>query len=46
MSGYTDDASLRDAAEAARIRFVAKPFTPEQLIGAIESALADAASTG
>ena len=29
LSGYTDDAAVRRGAEAARVPFLQKPFTPE-----------------
>jgi PAS domain S-box-containing protein len=39
MSGYTDDAALRDGVLDATIRFVQKPITPEALARAVREAL-------
>ena len=39
MSGYSDDAILRNDVETARLRFIQKPFSPEALAAKIREAL-------
>jgi CheY-like chemotaxis protein len=42
MSGYTDDAVLREGLEAGRPRLVQKPFDAETLLAAVRAALDEA----
>ncbi|MCC7110861.1 MAG: response regulator, partial [Deltaproteobacteria bacterium] len=39
MSGYAEDAVLREGPQAARERFLAKPFTPDRLAAAVRALL-------
>jgi FixJ family two-component response regulator len=39
MSGYTDEAAVRQAAAGGGIRFIQKPYKPEGLLSTIRAAL-------
>ncbi len=39
MSGYTDDALIRQGVSAEQIRFVSRPFTSHEILSAVEDAL-------
>jgi hypothetical protein len=40
MSGYSDDAVLRDTLDPATMQFIAKPFSIKALTGKVREALA------
>lgn len=46
MSGYTDEPSVASCENGSARTFLAKPFSPRELVGAVETALVQAESNG